>query len=147
VLFFVCFFCYFSVCFPLPPPLWKFFCRRTWRYRVLLLILPGKQCRRQSIQSRSPEFFAFCPAKACRAECNYSTSINNLPNQRDIILIGVTSSEIFFPEHFCNYFKKRNIAHFSKGVWGSAASSPSGVRPGPSGADPGSQSIFKFYIA
>jgi len=49
--------------------------------------------------------------------------------QSEIISIGVTSSELLFPKHFCNYFEK-NIAYISKGVWSSAVSSPSGVRGG-----------------
>jgi len=32
-----------------------------------------------------------------------------------------------FPRAFCNYFEDK-IAYFSKGVWRSAASSPSGVQ-------------------
>jgi len=37
--------------------------------------------------------------------------------QSKILLIGVTSSELLFPEHFCNYFEQ-NIAYFSKGILG-----------------------------
>jgi len=33
------------------------------------------------------------------------TSMNNSLMQSKIILIGVTSSELLFPEQFCNYFK------------------------------------------
>jgi len=49
--------------------------------------------------------------------------------QSKIILIGVTNSKLPFTEHFCNYFEK-NVAYFSKGVWGSAVSFPNGVRAG-----------------
>jgi len=36
---------------------------------------------------------------------NAITSINNSLIQFEIILIGVTSSKLLFPEHFCNYFE------------------------------------------
>jgi len=36
---------------------------------------------------------------------NAITSINNSIMQSKIILIGVTSSELLFSEHFCNYFE------------------------------------------
>jgi len=44
------------------------------------------QCRRQSIQSRGAK------------------SKSRGPKSK-IILIGITSSELLFPEHFCNYFE------------------------------------------
>jgi len=36
---------------------------------------------------------------------NAITSKNNSLIQSEIILIGVTSSELLFSEHFCNYFE------------------------------------------
>jgi len=36
---------------------------------------------------------------------NANTSINISLIQLEIILIGVTSSKLLFPKHFCNYFK------------------------------------------
>jgi len=36
---------------------------------------------------------------------NAITSKNNYLMQLEIILIGVASSELLFPEHFCNYFE------------------------------------------
>jgi len=56
---------------------------------------------------------------------NAITSINNSLMQSKIILIGVTSSKLLFPEHFC---------------WGSAASSPSGVW----GGDPEAKAFLGF---
>jgi len=49
--------------------------------------------------------------------------------QPKVILIGITSSELLFSEHFCNNLES-NIAYFSIEVWGSAASALSGVRGG-----------------
>jgi len=61
---------------------------------------------------------------------NAITSINNSLMQSKIILIGVTSSELLFPEHFCNYFEENN-AYFSKGSGGALQAPPvlSGVEP------------------
>jgi len=36
---------------------------------------------------------------------NAFTSINNSLMQLKIILVGVTSSELLFSEHFCNFFE------------------------------------------
>jgi len=74
------------------------------------------------------------------AEHNTITSINNSLMQSKIILIDIQVQNCFF-EHVCNYFKK--IAYFSKGVWGSAISSPSGVR----GGVPEAKAFLGFYIA
>jgi len=71
-----------------------------------------RQCRRQSIQSRGaksksrgPKFLLILDLKK-HAVHNVITSINNsLQVQSEIILIGVTSSESPFPEHFCHYFE------------------------------------------
>jgi len=80
-------------------------------------------CWRQSIQSRGPNLkvrrssflFLLILALKKHAVRNAITSINNSLLKSKIILIGVTSSELLFPEHFFNYLEK-NIAFFSKGI-------------------------------
>jgi len=64
------------------------------------------QCRRQSIQSRGakaksrgPKFFLILALKR-HAVHNAITSINKSLKQSKVILVGVTSSELLFSEHF-----------------------------------------------
>jgi len=79
-----------------------------------------KQCGRQSIQSRGggggrnipkkargggQSFFLLIFALKKHAVHNAITSIINCLMQLKIILIGVPSSELLFPVHFCNYFE------------------------------------------
>jgi len=66
--------------------------------------------------------------------------------QLEIKLIGLTSSELRFQEHICNYLKiKYCLAYFSKHArgYGGALQAPQwGL-----GQSPGSQNILRFYIA
>jgi len=69
-----------------------------------------KQCRGQSIRSRGAKsksrgakVFLLIFALKKHAVHNAITNINNFVMQSEIILIGVTSSKLLFPEHFCDY--------------------------------------------
>jgi len=50
-----------------------------------------------------PKFFLLILALESHAVNNAITSIINSLLQSEIILIGVASSKLLFPEHFCNY--------------------------------------------
>jgi len=60
---------------------------------------------------------------------NAITRINDSLMQSKSILIGVTSSDFLFSE-ISVIISNKILLFFSKGVWGSAVSSPSGVRGG-----------------
>jgi len=71
---------------------------------------------------------------------NAITNINNSFMQLEIILIGITHSELLFSEHFCNFFE---YYFFQRGGLGEHCKFP---QWGP-GRSPESQCTFRFYIA
>jgi len=60
---------------------------------------------RAKSKSRGGQSFSLILALKKHAVHNAITCIYNSLMKSKIILIGVTSSELLFPKHFCNYFE------------------------------------------